>query len=89
MFLTQALSTLAVVQVALASPQMFSRRAEEGTRCEEPTKCVYSYTTGSAQCSSGFTRSDLEAKGSPPGSYCERQCTDEERKACTAKNCEN
>lgn len=85
MHLRHVVSTLAFAQAALATT--LHKRAEERTRCDSPSRCVYSYTTGSAQCSSGFTRHHLEANGSPPGSYCERKCTDPERTACTANTC--
>ncbi|KAJ5626070.1 hypothetical protein N7510_002379 [Penicillium lagena] len=50
-------------------------------------KCIAFYSTGSAQCSSGYTRTHLEADGYAPGSYCERDCTDSEEKSCAARQC--
>ncbi|EJP66469.1 uncharacterized protein BBA_04409 [Beauveria bassiana ARSEF 2860] len=63
------------------------QRRESGTRCNAYDPCVNYYTTGSAQCASGYERSVLEAKHSPLGSYCERPCTANERKQCSAKMC--
>jgi hypothetical protein len=57
-------------------------------KCETSRSCVAYYTTGSAQCDSGFKRTSLKAKGSTTGSYCERKCDAGERKTCNAKRCE-
>ncbi|KAI0551062.1 hypothetical protein F4679DRAFT_582840 [Xylaria curta] len=78
-----------IAQVALASSSALERRAEERSRCDSPTECKYSYTTGSAQCDSGFQRFELKAYGSPEGSYCERDCSEGERTACVSDNCQH
>jgi hypothetical protein len=62
-------------------------KREEGLKCESLESCVNWYTTGSAQCSSGYKATTYEVAGSPPGTYCERSCNDDERKDCAAKEC--
>jgi hypothetical protein len=62
-------------------------KREEGLTCDSPDSCVNWYTTGSAQCSSGYKATPYEVRGSPPGTYCERSCNDDERKECAAQKC--
>jgi hypothetical protein len=71
--------------IASTSASALAKR-EEGMTCTID-KCITFYTTGSAGCSSGYERTHLEAKGYSPGSYCERSCTDSERKTCAARKC--
>lgn len=49
--------------------------------------CKANYSIGSAQCKSGYEPINLEAKGSPSGSYCERSCHDGETKRCNEETC--
>jgi hypothetical protein len=74
---------VAFTATAFASP--LAKRGDD-TYCDV-NKCIAFYTPGSAQCSSGYERTYLEADGYPPGSYCERRCTDSERKTCAARQC--
>jgi hypothetical protein len=86
MLFLSALVALAASQTVLAG--MISPRSDtEGNVCRTPQTCFHFYKTGSAQCSAGYTRTNLEAKGDPLGSYCERKCTATERTSCTATQC--
>lgn len=62
-------------------------KRDEGLKCESLESCVNWYTTGSAQCSSGYDRTVMEVPGYPLGSYCERTCNENESKDCAAKEC--
>lgn len=74
-----------VAFIATASASPLAKRGDD-LSCDVK-KCIAFYKTGSAQCSSGYQRTHLEADGYPPGSYCERTCTDSERKSCSARQC--
>lgn len=82
------IAILATAQAALASPHFLQSRGEhEGIQCATPQTCVNWYDTGSAQCSSGYTRYHKEVDGFPPGSYCEKDCTSQEQTNCNADRC--
>ncbi|KAL4900075.1 hypothetical protein BDW74DRAFT_183029 [Aspergillus multicolor] len=82
--LSLALSSLATSTTATAIP--LSKR-ESGLKCPTQDQCTAYYTTGSAQCSSGYERTSLEANGDPRGSYCEKACDESEKTACSGDKC--
>ncbi|KAJ5910748.1 uncharacterized protein N7473_000051 [Penicillium subrubescens] len=71
--------------IASASASYIVKR-DDSISCDV-NKCIAFYSTGSAQCSSGYKRTHLDVDGYSPGSYCERSCKDSERKSCAARKC--
>jgi hypothetical protein len=82
----QHLLLLITTMSACASAMHIEKRANT-LLCETPASCVSYYKTGSAQCSNGYTRFNLEAYNFATGSYCEKACDNSERIECGAAQC--
>lgn len=64
------------------------QKRDDGLVCETRYSCVSWYTTtGSADCASGYKAYPYEAKGNPPGTYCETGCSNKEKVACASQQC--
>jgi hypothetical protein len=78
---------ITTMSACVASAMHIEKREDNQLTCSTPASCVSSYLTGSAQCSSGYTGTHYEVRGSPPGTYCEKACESSERDKCMAKQC--
>lgn len=69
-----------------ATAQLHKR--EDGLRCDARDSCKSWYTTGSAQCASGYVETPIEAEGDPHGTYCEAPCSEVQKDACVKDRCD-
>ncbi len=75
-----------VSRVAAVPSSPISRRDDDsGLNCQSSQACVSWYVTGGALCASGYEK--FKTQTAVQGSYCERKCTDDESKQCTAGKC--
>lgn len=86
-YLSVSLVLGSILPTAISTAGPLTKR-ESGLKCPTATRCTSYYTTGSAQCSTGYQRTLLEVRGYPQGSYCEKSCDTFEKAACTKDQCQ-
>ncbi|KAJ5156136.1 hypothetical protein N7492_008939 [Penicillium capsulatum] len=88
LWLSLLVSTGLLTTCTVANPMPGLAKREAGRRCSSRESCVTWYTTGSAQCSSGYEPSHYEADKSPLGTYCEKKCSDDDWNQCASDQCQ-